>query len=115
MTRVGYTLDDVPTRLSYRALNSFVMNLGIDSRLAAEIIPEKAAWGTTVKTNMILADIFDMLAMINANVITIGSRKKAQRPKPYPRPKQKNDKTQKYGHGALPVDELRSWIRSKHG
>jgi len=115
MTRAGFTLDDVPARVSYRALYSFVMHLGLDSQLAAEVIPDKAAWGTTVKTNMILADIFDMLAMINANLIGIGSHKKASRPKPYPRPKKKNDKTKKYGSGALPIDELRDWIRSKHG
>ena len=115
MTRAGFTFDDIPARLSYRALRSFVSHLGLDSRLAGEMVPDKAAWGTTAKTNMILADIFDMLAMINANLIGVGSHKKASRPKPYPRPKTKNDKTQKYGSGALPIDELRSWMRSKHG
>lgn len=114
MTRAGFTLDDVPARLSYRALNSFVMHLGLDSALAADVIPEESSWGTATKTNTILADIFDMLGMINANLIGVGTRKRAKQPKPYPRPKQK--KRQKYGHGAMPLDDLREWIRSKqHG
>lgn len=114
MTRAGFTLDDVPARLSYRALNSFIMHLGLDSALAAEVLPEESSWGTAVKTNTILADIFDMLAMINANLVGLGSGKRAKQPKPYPRPKNKKDR-QKIGRDALPLDDLREWIRSKHG
>lgn len=113
MTRAGFTLDDIPARLSYRALNSFVTHLGLDSALAAEVLPDESAWGTATKTNTILADIFDMLGIINANLVGIGSRKRPKQPKPYPRPKQKE--RQKYGHDALPIDELREWIRSKNG
>lgn len=113
MTRAGFTLDDVPARLSYRALNSFITHLGLDSALAAEVLPDESAWGTATKTNTILADIFDMLGIINANLVGIGSQKRPKQPKQYPRPKQKE--RQKYGHDALPIDELREWIRSKNG
>ena len=114
MTRAGFTLDDIPARLSYRALNSFIKHLGLDSALAAEVLPEESSWGTAVKTNTILADIFDMLAMINANLVGLGSGKRAKQPKPYPRPKNKKDR-QKIGRDSLPLDELREWIRSKNG
>jgi len=73
--------------------------------------PELTAWGSTVKTNAILADIFDVLAMINANICALGSGKKAKQPKKYSRPGD-NDK-KKIGKNALPPDELRAWFDKK--
>lgn len=80
-----------------------------------EIRPEYAAWGTRAKTNVILADIFDMLALINTNLVATGSHRPAKRPKPYPRPfkNDKNSETRHFGSGALPPDELRKWFEEK--
>lgn len=78
-----------------------------------ELNPDISAWSTTLKTNAILADIFDVLAMINANLNAIGSGKPAKKPKLYPRPNQKNEGEQHFGAGALPRDELREWIKKK--
>ena len=76
--------------------------------------PDVSSWASTTKTNMILADIFDMLAQINANLVAIGSRKPARSVKPYPRPWAKEpDSVQKIGKGALPKNELRKWIERK--
>lgn len=76
--------------------------------------PDVAAWSNTLKTNVILADIFDILAMINANLIAIGTRKAARSPKKYPRPFQKDPESERhFGRGALPVDELHEWIEEK--
>jgi len=72
-----------------------------------------AEWGSVLKTNEILADIFDVLAMINANLIAVGSRKKAKQPKPYPRPGAKPKNEQHFGSGALPPSELKKWIEEK--
>lgn len=83
----------------------------------AESHPETAQWATTLKTNIILADIYDCLAQINANLVAIGSGKKAKKAKQYPRPKKKKT-THKIGSGAMPVDKLRDWInerRNNHG
>jgi hypothetical protein len=68
-------------------------------------------WGSTLKTNIILADIFDVLCQINANMVGGLSHKRPQRPKPYPRPWV--DKKRKTGKGALPVSELEKWIEQK--
>ena len=68
----------------------------------------------TAKTNAILADIFDVLAQINANLVAMGSHKKAKEPKYYPRPGNEPKKnTKHFGSGALPVDELERWIEEK--
>jgi hypothetical protein len=66
-----------------------------------------------MKTNQILADIWDMLAMINANLIAKGTGKAAKSPKPYKRPGQQPDKSQHIGSGALPPSELHKWIEER--
>lgn len=79
-----------------------------------QLNPELAEWGSNVKTNAILADICDMLALINSNLIAMASRKPAKKPKPYPRPGAKGkDGSRHYGSGALPANELHEWIERK--
>ena len=85
--------------------------IDIDSETARELDPELSRWAGQLKTNMILADIFDMLAMINSNIVAMGSRKKATKPKSYPRYGDKDKK--KIGKGALPPDELKEWFAKK--
>lgn len=109
LTKTNYSLDDVGGRLSWSALNSFIKNLDTDSATAREL-GKSTGWETTMKTNIILADIYDMLQVINANLMSFGG--KSKKPKPYPRPTDK-DENKRVGKGALPLDELREWIRSK--
>lgn len=55
-----------------------------------------------------------MLAVINANLVAVGSRKKAKAPKLYPRPGAKEPEgTKHYGKQPLPVTELREWLEKK--
>lgn len=90
------------------------MNQHEESALIRELHPEESVWATRTKTNMILADIFDMLAQINANLVAMGSGKPAKQPKPYPRPvKKKQENERHFGRGALPPDELRRWFEEK--
>lgn len=69
------------------------------------------AWAGTIKTNAILADIYDMLAMINSNLCALGSGKQAKKPPAYKRPGDKNEKH--IGKNALPPDELRKFFDRK--
>ena len=85
--------------------------LDIDSETAKELDPDLAHWSGNFKTNAILADIYDMLAMINANICAMGTGKRAKKPKGYPRPG--DNKAQKIGKNALPPDELRAWFEKK--
>ena len=89
-------------------------HLPIDSVTGQELHPEYAVWATQTKTNVILADIFDVLAQINANLVALSSHKAAKQPKPYPRPVQKDpENVRHFGRGALPPDELRAWFEEK--
>lgn len=67
-------------------------------------------WGSTEKTNVILADIFDILQSINYNLARMGGGHPSK-PKPYPRPKK--DKDRKYGDkkSSLPVAKMREWVK----
>jgi hypothetical protein len=108
--RCGYELRDVGQSLSWAALHSFIENIGAESCVARDIDPELHAWATTMKTNKILADIYDLLSIINSNLVAVGSRKHPKKPKFYPRPKKDGNK---YGKKPVPVKELRSMFSGK--
>ena len=114
LTKTGHQIDDIGRTLSWEALDSFLRFDGPESALAMEQDQDKAVWGTRVKTNAILADIYDMLAMINANLVGYASRQPAKNPKKYKRPwKKKADHESHIGSGALPHDELEKWMEEK--
>lgn len=110
LLRVGYEVEDIGCALSWGALGSFIKYLPQDGAVVREMHPEESTWATTVKTNSILADIYDMLVAINANLTAIGSGKPAKRIRPYPRPGHKDEDTQHIGT-AVPVEELNKLFR----
>ena len=115
MRETGYELEDVGRTLSWNALGSFLHNIRPDSETAKELNADVSVWATQAKTNALLADIYDVLSVINANIYSLGSRKKAKKPQRYPRPGQDKDDVQRIGGkgSALPRDEMRSWIQEK--
>lgn len=110
LIRYGYNVKDVGHSLSWSALHSFLSNIDIDSAVMRETNPELYRWNTRLKTNAILADIYDTLAMINANIVAFAERKQTKMPKPYPRLKDDSDHI---GADAVPVKELRKMFVSK--
>lgn len=89
---------------------NFVTHLDDKSAFARKLSPEVAEWGSITKTNFILADIFDMLSAINFNLRQIAGGTNMQKPKPYKRPGKDNE--QKIGKGAIPVTDIRDWVKS---
>lgn len=116
LTRTGFCLDDVGGRLPWSALYSFVINLGTDSALARDL-GKATGWETTLKTNAILADIFDQLRIIDIHLVRFISKGRTKpKFKPYPRPGKDDNTKRKIGKGAMPYDELRNWIKERqHG
>lgn len=112
LMQCGFELKDVGHSITWGALHSFIQNLGLDSAMGRELNPDLHQWSSTLNTNRILADIFDMLAQINANLVAIGSHKPSKKPKAYPRPGAKNN-GDKYGSKAVPVDEMRKMFADK--
>ena len=115
LTRTHYQLEDVGGALTWSSLASFVKNLGTDSALARDL-NKSTGWEDTIKTNAILADIYDLLQVINANLVAFASGgKKKAKIKPYPRPGGDGNK-KRIGRGPLPLDQLREWIKERqHG
>ena len=111
ITSAGVELSDVGGSLSWGAFASFVKNLNVDSATWRSAHSDLSDWGTILRTNIILADIFDVLAQINANICGGFSRKKPKRMKPYPRP-WAHKSARSIGKGALPKKELREWIKN---
>lgn len=105
MTRTGRTLSEYIDMgaAGMVALLSFINYLPPDSALRPLMDPtdEMGPWFTTLKTNQILADIFDVFVAANT--------RKGRRAKEYPRPKQKK----RIGSGAIPISEFWDWWNSK--
>ena len=101
MTRTGRTLSEYIDMgaAGMVALLSFINYLPMDSQLRQTMDPqdEVGEWSTTKKTNMILADLFDVFVSANT--------KKGHKAKQYPRPKQKR----KIGSDAIPISEFWDW------
>ena len=112
----GHELREVGRNLSWSTLDAFLSHIKPDSALAKELNPKIGNWSTLAKTNAILASIYDLLAVVNANLCAKGTGKKPKKPKPYPRPwdeEKKKPEVTHFGKGALPPDELRAWFASK--
>ena len=101
MTRTGRTLTEYMDMgaAGMVALLSFINYLPIDSALRKEMDPqdEVGEWSTTMKTNTILADLFDVFVSANT--------RQGRKAKPYPRPKRKR----RIGKGAIPISEFWDW------
>ena len=82
-----------------------------DSALAREL-GKSTGWENTLTTNRILADIYDLLQVINVNICGLGGGKK-KKITPYPRPTDRDKDKKKFGKGALPYEELKRWFEVK--
>ncbi len=107
----GYTLNDIGGALTWDALDAFISKTEPGSALSYELDPERAQWGTIDGTNLILADIYDLLAAINYNVTTLLAHKKQKKPTPYKRPGQKKEK--KHIGTAIPMSDVKETIFRK--
>lgn len=110
--KTGKSLDDLGENIDWTTMYNFVTHLDDKSAFAKQVSPEAAEWGSTTKTNFILADIFDMLSAINFNIMQVSGAKNMQQPKPYKRPNSNKEDNNKYGKKAIPVTDIRSWVKS---
>lgn len=94
------------------ALSHLVRYLGPDSMVWREVNDgdELPPWTTVAQTNTILADIYDAIAMLNANYVSTHSKRRPT-PKPYRRPNAKPE-GRTLGGGAIPLGEFDAWWES---
>ena len=105
----GAGIEDLGTKtLSWKTANSIIKTLPINSALARELSPEISSWENTLKTNLLLADVIDLLQLLVYVVSKIGGGN-VQKPKPIKRPGSK-DNSKHIGKGAMKVNDLKEWL-----
>lgn len=115
LVKTGHTLNDVGRTLSWDALGAFVQHDTLTpSALLYETDAEQYQWATTAQTNYLLADIYDLLAVINENLKIKGTKARGKMPKPHPRPGDRKKTTKKLGT-AMPAAEFDAWMKNKRG
>lgn len=112
LTRTHYQIDDIGGALSWRSLDAFIKRLGGDSELARDL-GKYTGWNTALQTNIILADLFDLVQLVRAEHVYYNTKKKIKT-NPYPRPGRDNDKNKKhFGDTAMPANEMLEWINNR--
>lgn len=113
MTRTGRTLREYLDMgaAGMVALCHFVRHLPADSVTIStvsgyEYLPQ---WASTLKTNAMLADIYDGISALRYTITASRSKKKPKKPKPYPRPWVEDKGTRKIGKDPIPVKDFWSW------
>ena len=106
MTKTGRTLGEYLDMgaAGVVALCHFIDKLDADSALVYEVQGTEAReWSSRIKTNSILADVFDAVRLFNFSFAKDGKT-----PPPYPRP-WGEDKTERFGKDPIPIDDFDDW------
>ena len=117
MTLAGATLDDVPERVSWRALGSFLSHLPKDSAFSREVSPETADWFGTEMVQTMLADLIDAVNALKYEegcAHTPRGKRKPRKPDPYPRPWTRK-RGRVIGHDPIPISEFDEWWKGGEG
>ena len=112
VTRTRHTLADVGGALPWGALRHFVAYLGHDSALWRETHPEEAKtlpWEDGSMVAPLLADVFDVTALVAWTTANKGAKHPKPKPKPYPRPWVARANERHYGSKPIPISEFDSW------
>jgi hypothetical protein len=109
----GWTLDDVPERLNWRAFRSFVMQDAQQpgSALRRTLIGDDHIWGLP---EQLLAAVVDAIQQGNWQRAASGAKRPPKRPKPIPRPGVGKKRGRKAGGTtAVPLSEAQA-IFARH-
>lgn len=114
MTMTRYTIRDIGGALPWGALLHFIQYLPRDSALSMELVPkdDEELWAEGRASAAILADIYDLIAALNANVCARGSGHRPRTPSQYPRPWRKGNGTKVIGKDPIPVSDFEAWWNS---
>ena len=108
------SLDDVPARISWRALGVFVRHLDVSSAYVREVEPEAASWLAPWALRPMLADLYDLVSSLNYNLVAANSKHRPRKPKPYPRPGKRENETV-IGRDPIPIKDFDAWWNGGDG
>jgi hypothetical protein len=100
---MGWTLADIPRRVSWRALLAYTRTAPRTSALYRVANPEAREWSPS---DWLLADVVDQLQYLRYSL----SGKGAKRPKPISRPGVEDKETTTFGGSHMELDEMKKWL-----
>lgn len=104
--QAGWTFDDVPARLSWRAFFAWLENLPPTSNLGRARDPERAAWIAGDPNSQLLVALGERLDIL-AWQKTRDGQKGRKRPKPWETPwSAKSRKPTRIGGGGVPMSRF---------
>lgn len=103
MTLLHMPFEEAATYYGWDNLVTFSRHLPDDSATHRALDQDVAVWSSTVKTNMILADVFDAVRLFNFTFAKKGSKE----PDPYERPW--DPRKQRIGSDPIPISQFDSW------
>lgn len=110
LTMTRYQLRDAGGALSWGALLHFLQYLPRDSALSRELVPlsDSERWAGGEATSAIVADLFDLVALMRAEAAVKGTTHRPRKPRRYPRPWER-PKERHVGRGAIPIADFEDW------
>lgn len=94
------------------ALAHYNAHMGLDTATfrAVQGLKDGMEWSSSFKTAALLADLYDLVAVLNVNVAHMNSKKRPKKPKPYPRPWRSAGRV--VGRAAIKVRDFWAWWKS---
>lgn len=114
LTLTRYNLSDVGGALPWAALRHFVDHLPRTSALSRDLVPlsDEERWIAGDANCIILADIYDAIAQVGANLMAKGSGRAPRHMRPYPRPWDNGSGERRFGSDPIPISEFEDWWNS---
>lgn len=97
------TIEQAAASFGWDELLNFSRHLPATSATHRALNKDVAEWSATLKTNMILADIFDAVRLFNFTF-----SKGNEEPKPYKRPFSNNG-AKRIGSSPIPIKDFKQW------
>lgn len=105
--KYGRSLDEVGPAFPWTDLIAILESIDEESPLYAAEHPDEAGW---TAQNMLLADLVDATRVL---IWQGGKRRKADYPKPIPRPGVATKDTKKFGNNPIEVEDMQAFLDRK--
>ena len=109
MRELGITLKAVPSTIGWDGLFRMTRTAKQTSALFAAANPELAPWAAPLKLMQVLTDLYDLVAVLDWHVVSMFSKGRRRRPKPYPRPWVDDGSEMHLGKGAIAIADFDDW------
>lgn len=117
MTRTGRCLSEwlALGETGQVAVCHFIRHMGAGGALwrAEGLHRDYATWDTTLATNKVLTELYDLIDSFRFSYVSANSKHKPKRPKPYPAPWAPKGESVKYGKEPVKVSKFAEWWSSR--